>query len=74
MSIKITADLPAQELIEKDEEEKDCLIKLSCEALEDDIILELEDKRQFKIAAGDLMECIARVSQPFPTVKPAEDD
>lgn len=71
--MNLIAELGATELIEKDEEEKDCVIKLSCEGLEEDVILTLEDGRRFKVAAADLMECVARISQPFPTIKKEDD-
>ncbi len=72
--MNIVAELSALELIDKDEEEKECLLELSCEGLEEDVILKLDDKRRFKIAAGDLMEAVARISQPFPITKCQEDD
>lgn len=75
MSVKLTAEMPATELIAKDEDEKDCVLKFSCEGLEpSEVILELEDGRKFKMDGSDLMENLARISQEWPSVKKENDE
>ncbi len=72
--MKLIAELLACELIDKDEEEKDTTIKLSCEGLESsELILEIGD-RKFKVDASEVMECVSRVAMEWPSPKPKEDD
>ncbi len=72
--MNMIAELVATELIDKDEEEKDTSITLTCEGFEDDVILKMDDGRRFKVTAEELIEAVARISQPFPTKKCQEDD
>ncbi len=61
--MKITAELPALELIEKIDEEKDVTLKISCEGFESsEVILEMPEGRQFKLDANDLMEAVSRTA------------
>jgi hypothetical protein len=72
--MKLNAELAVVELIGKDEEEKDGILKLSCEGLDaSDVILEFGDL-QLKVDGTDLMECLARISSEGLTTKKDGDD
>ncbi len=73
--MKLTAELAVSEMIDKNEEEKDALFKLSCEGFESsDVILELEDGRKFKVDGVELMECLARISSQELTTQKVTGD
>ncbi len=72
--MKIIAELPAQELIEENEEEKDITLKISCAGFEtSEVILETPEGRQFKLDANDFMEALSRTAIETFAVK-SEDD
>jgi len=72
--MKLTAEIIATEIIDKDETEKDTSIKLSCEGLDSScVIVEFEDGRKFNVDGNDLMECLARISQEELTAKEEDD-
>lgn len=60
--MRLTAELLAVEIIDKDEEEKELTIQLACEGFDNEKLeLKIGDKK-YELDAGDLMEAIARIS------------
>ena len=68
--MKMIADLAVLELIDKDEEEKDRLLTVTCEDLDTaDVMLIFSDGAKYKVDGSELMDAIARVSCEWPCKK-----
>jgi hypothetical protein len=62
--MKLTAELLAQELIEKDDEERDMTLTLSCVEFEkENVILHLDGKK-YQVDGTALIEALVRISFP----------
>lgn len=66
MSMKMTAELPARQVIDEDEKENETILKITREAMETNVIVEIDGKK-YEVDADDLMEALGRISGDLPT-------